>query len=75
MNDTSSEQTAFKFKNQLLSNICFVLGFASIIGSIAIWFMTGGNTEDTQLTQSDLAFSLVCGLPLFSSSQIGLGSC
>jgi len=26
----------------MLSKICFVLGFLSIIGSIAIWFFTGG---------------------------------
>lgn len=25
-----------------LSNLCFLLGFASIAGSIAIWFLTGG---------------------------------
>ncbi|MDA7643751.1 hypothetical protein OAV21_03460 [bacterium] len=25
-----------------LSNVCFFLGFASIIGSIAIWYLTGG---------------------------------
>jgi hypothetical protein len=31
-----------------LSSICFFLGFASIIGSIAIWFLTGGNAPDTQ---------------------------
>lgn len=31
-----------------LSNFCFFLGFASIIGSIAIWFMTGGTTAETQ---------------------------
>ena len=30
-----------------LSNLCFVLGFASIIGSIAIWFLTGGSTEES----------------------------
>jgi hypothetical protein len=36
--------------NQLkqLSNACFFLGFASIIGSIAIWFLTGGTTPETQ---------------------------
>ena len=36
--------------NQLkqLSKLCFILGFASIIGSIAIWFLTGGTTADTQ---------------------------
>ena len=33
---------------RLLSKICFVLGFASIIGSIAIWFLTGGQAVDTQ---------------------------
>lgn len=35
-------------KLKLLSNICFVLGFVSIIGSIAIWFLTGGTTSETQ---------------------------
>mgnify|MGYP007101542931 CR=1 FL=1 len=32
--------TASKLKP--LSNLCFILGFASIIGSIAIWYLTGG---------------------------------
>lgn len=31
-----------------LSNVCFVLGFASIIGSIAIWYMTGGTNDAAQ---------------------------
>ena len=31
-----------------LSNLCFVLGFASILGSIAIWFLTGGQVAETQ---------------------------
>lgn len=31
----------------LLSKACFVLGFASIIGSIAIWFFTGGTEPET----------------------------
>jgi hypothetical protein len=34
------------FKN--LSSLCFVLGFASIIGSIAIWFLTGGELAETK---------------------------
>jgi hypothetical protein len=33
---------------KLLSNVCFVLGFASIIGSIAIWYTTGGVTPEAQ---------------------------
>jgi hypothetical protein len=33
---------------KLLSNVCFILGFASIIGSIAIWYATGGQAADTQ---------------------------
>lgn len=33
---------------KLLSKICFILGFASILGSIAIWFLTGGTTADSQ---------------------------
>ena len=31
-----------------LSNVCLVLGFASIIGSIAIWYMTGGTDDAAQ---------------------------
>ena len=31
-----------------LRNLCFILGFASIIGSIAIWFLTGGQAPETQ---------------------------
>jgi len=31
-----------------LSKLCFVLGFASIIGSIAIWYMSGGTSAENQ---------------------------
>jgi hypothetical protein len=27
---------------KLVSNLCFVLGFASILGSIAIWYLASG---------------------------------
>ena len=30
-----------------LSNLCFFLGFASILASIAIWYLTGGTSPDT----------------------------
>ena len=33
---------------KLLSNLCFILGFASILGSIAVWFLTGGQAADTR---------------------------
>ena len=32
---------------KLLSNLCFILGFASVFGSIAVWFLTGGQAADT----------------------------
>ncbi len=31
-----------------LSKVCFVLGFASIAGSIAIWYTTGGSSPELQ---------------------------
>ena len=34
------------FKN--LSTLCFVLGFASIIGSIAIWILNGGEAAESK---------------------------
>ena len=30
-----------------LSCLCFILGFASIAGSIAIWYLTSGTLPDT----------------------------
>ncbi len=33
---------------KLLSKLCFILGFVSIIGSIAIWFLTGGTEAETK---------------------------
>ncbi len=33
---------------QLLSKVTYYLGFVSIIGSIAIWFLTAGTTPETQ---------------------------
>lgn len=32
---------------KLLSKLCFVLGFASIVGSIAIWFLTSRTTPES----------------------------
>lgn len=36
-------------KNQLklLSFVCLMLGFSSIISSIAIWYLTGGKTPES----------------------------
>lgn len=31
-----------------LSNVCLFLGFASILGSIGIWFLTGGTEVDSK---------------------------
>ncbi len=31
-----------------LSTLCFFLGFASIIGSIAIWMLTGGDGAESK---------------------------
>ena len=32
----------------LLSKACFFLGFASILGSIAVWFLTGGTDPESK---------------------------
>ena len=31
-----------------LSLVCLVLGFASIVGSIVIWYLTGGKSMEAQ---------------------------
>ncbi len=33
---------------RILSTLCFVLGFVSILGSIAIWFLTGGEAAESK---------------------------
>ena len=33
---------------KLASNLCFFLGFASIIGSIAIWYLAGGTETEAR---------------------------
>jgi hypothetical protein len=47
-------------KLKLLSNVCFILGFASIIGSIVIWYATGG-TDDQAKAHAE-RFGLFVGL-------------
>ena len=42
-----NDNMSSKLYNQL-SSVCFFLGFASILGSIAIWFLTGGTTPEGQ---------------------------
>jgi hypothetical protein len=36
-----------------LSTLCFILGFASIVGSIAIWFYTGGAPAEGAATAAE----------------------
>jgi hypothetical protein len=43
-----------------LSHLCFFLGFASIAGSIAIWFFTGG-TEPESMAHAE-RFGIFVGL-------------
>ncbi len=31
-----------------LSHLCFILGFASILASILVWFLTGGTDEGSK---------------------------
>jgi hypothetical protein len=31
-----------------LGTLCLILGFVSIIGSIAIWYLTGGETPESK---------------------------
>jgi hypothetical protein len=61
---------------KVLGQICFYLGFVSIVASIAIWFLT--KTPDPlipfsthALMEKDLEFSLVFGLQPFLLWQIG----
>jgi hypothetical protein len=45
---------------KLLSNLCFILGFLSIMGSIAIWYLTGGT--DVEARAHGERFGIFVGL-------------
>lgn len=45
---------------KLLSNLCLIMGFLSIIGSIAIWFLTKGSTPE-EMAHSE-RFGIFVGL-------------
>ena len=47
---------------KLLSGICFVLGFVSIIGSIAIWFIQGGQAVESTIRIHGELFGIFVGL-------------
>ncbi|MEI6322493.1 MAG: hypothetical protein WCP60_05250 [bacterium] len=47
---------------KLLSGLCFVLGFVSIIGSIAIWFIQGGGAAASDTRLHGELFGIFVGL-------------
>lgn len=47
---------------KLLSGLCFVLGFISIIGSIAIWFIQGGQSVEPSIRIHGEHFGIFVGL-------------
>ena len=50
-----------KIKSNSLSNICFILGFLSIIASIAVWFMAKGDAGPEALAHAE-RFGIFIGL-------------
>jgi hypothetical protein len=45
-----------------LGLVCFVLGFVSILGSIAIWYAAGGNSVDPYTIAHGERFGIFVGL-------------
>lgn len=45
-----------------LGSVCFVLGFVSILGSIAIWYMAGGGSPDPIAVAHGERFGIFVGL-------------
>jgi hypothetical protein len=45
-----------------LSNLCFILGFASIIGSIAIWYFSAQGSADPERLAHAERFGIFVGL-------------
>ena len=47
---------------KLLSNLCFVLGLASVLASIAIWYYAGGKEATFEARTHGELFGIVVGL-------------
>ena len=47
---------------KLLSNLCFVLGLASVLGSIAIWYYAGGKAVGFEARTHGELFGIFVGL-------------
>jgi len=47
------ETTMSNHACKTLGTLCFILGFASIVGSIAIWFYTGGTASEDPAIAAD----------------------
>ena len=45
-----------------LSNLCFVLGLASVLGSIAIWYYAGGKDATFEVRTHGELFGIFVGL-------------
>lgn len=60
-----------------LSNLSFVMGFASILAAIAIWFLVGGSSPTAEERIHSELFSIFVGLwaPTFFILSIRLDRC
>ncbi|MCX6965340.1 MAG: hypothetical protein NTW41_08325 [Verrucomicrobia bacterium] len=47
---------------KLLSNLCFVLGLASVLASIAIWYYAGGKAVSFEARTHGELFGIFVGL-------------
>ena len=47
---------------KLLSNLCFVLGLASVLASIAIWYYAGGKEPSFEARTHGELFGIFVGL-------------
>jgi len=47
---------------KLLSNLCFVLGLASVLASIAIWYYAGGKEASFEARTHGELFGIFVGL-------------
>jgi hypothetical protein len=45
-----------------LSNLCFILGLASVLGSIAIWYYAGGKNAGFEARTHGELFGIFVGL-------------
>ncbi|AKJ63908.1 hypothetical protein [Kiritimatiella glycovorans] len=60
---------------RLLSRLCLLLGFLSIVGAVLVWFLAGGTTPEKQAYAERFGIFIGLWVPSFFALSTRLDRC